>query len=100
MKTVNGKIAFSGYGDFFNPLDSPYPKKDYSEGKESARISYKKIWIDGYNYSADKPNQPSDFFSSELKMLSNGKCFIDGREIKRNDEIENVREIFKNISLE
>ena len=95
-----GKVALNGL-DFDNPLDfNPYPKKEYSEGKESARISYRKIWIDRYVRNKDKPNVFSEYWSCELKILSNGKCFLDGKELKQSDDVETVREIFNRLKLE
>ena len=100
MKTDGDKISLGGFDGFDNPLDKPYPKNDYSEGKESARISYRKIWIDRYVKSKNKPNIFSEYWSCELKILSNGKCFLDGKELKQSDDVEAVREIFNELKLE
>lgn len=97
MKIDGEKISIGGLDGFDNPLDRPYPKKDYSEGKESARISYRKIWIDRYVKSRDNSNE---YWSCELKILSNGKCFLDGKELKQNDDVETVKEIFDGLKLE
>ena len=70
MKVIGGKISLNGIDGFDNPLDKPYPKKDYSEGKESARITYRKIWIDRYVRNKDKPNIFSEYWSCELKILT------------------------------
>lgn len=100
MKVVGGKISLNGIDGFDNPLDRPYPKKDYSEGKESARISYRKIWIDRYARSEKQPYTFYEYSSCELKLLSNGKCFLDGRELKQKEDVEAVNEIFSNLKLE
>ena len=99
MKTDRqGKIKLCGIGGFDNPLDSAtYPKRLYAEGKESARISFRRIWVDRYMF--DSCGRFVEYWSCELKLLSNGKCFLDGREIKDKDEIENVNEIFTNLKL-
>lgn len=92
MNVDGGKISLGGFDGFDNPLDRPYPKKDYSEGKESARISYRKIWLDCYSFS--------EYWSCELKLLSNGKCFLDGKELKQDDDVKTVKEIFNGLKLE
>ena len=79
--------------DFSNPLETDsYPRKDYSDGKESARISYKRIWLDHYQGT-------TEYWSCELKLLSNGKAFLDGKEIRDASEIASVREIFDNLKI-
>jgi len=98
MKTNGGKISIGGFDGFDNPLDRPYPKKEYSEGKESARISYRKIWID--RYVRERPDRFSEYWSCELKILSNGKCFLDGKELKQSEDVETVKEIFNGLKLE
>lgn len=91
-----GKILLNGIG-FDNPLDrSPYPKRDYSEGKESARISFRKIWLDRYVKDGIRT---VEYWSCELKLLSNGKAYLDGKEIKDSDDVKTVKEIFENIKV-
>ena len=94
--TPDGKVTIGGR-EYDNPLDrSPYPKKDYSEGMASARISFKSIWIDSYplNHRGER-----EFWSCEMRLLSNGKAFIDNKEIKSADDVETVKEIFKNLKV-
>ena len=91
MKTEGGKISLGGVAGFDNPLDYPYPKKNYSEGKESARISYRRIWLDRY---AD-----GEYGSWELKLLSNGKAFLDGVELRKGDDMDTVNEIFAGLKF-
>ena len=100
MKIVGGKISLVGIDGFDNPLDAPYPKKDYSEGKESARVSFRRIWLDRYVWSREKPNTFTEYWSCELKLLSNGKCLLDGREMKSPDDISATKEIFSNLVVE
>ena len=95
--TSTGKVSFNG-AEYDNPLDfQPYPKRNYLEGKESARVSFRRIWIDGYTLSPDGEGNES-YYSSELKVLSNGKATLDGRELK-GDELANAREIFDNLQI-
>lgn len=90
------KVVLNGL-DFDNPLDlNPYPKKDYSTGKESARISFRKIWLDRYVTDGQRT---IEYWSCELKLLSNGKAYLDGKEIKDSDEVKTVKEIFDNIKI-
>ena len=93
--TIDGKIVLNGL-ECDNPLDrEPYPKKDFREGKESARISFKSIWIDRYPVKDGR----REYWSCELKILSNGKSFLDGKEIKTAEERGTVDEIFKNLKI-
>ena len=97
MKTADGKITLRGIGGFDNPLDSPYPKKDYSEGMESKRISYKSILLDR-RIRNDRGDIVECWFCV-LKLLSNGKCFLDGRELTQKEDVSTVNEIFSNLKL-
>ena len=94
MKLTNeGKITLNGL-EFDNPLDKDfYPKKDYAEGKESTRISFRSLWLDRYPIKDGR----REYWSCELKLLSNGKPFLDGKEIRSAEDRETVNEIFKNL---
>lgn len=100
MKTDGGKISLGGLDGFDNPLDIPYQKKLYSDGKESARISYRKIWLDRYVRDCRDSNAISEYWSCELKILSNGKCFLDGRELKKKEDVDAVNEIFNGLKFD
>ena len=90
--TKDGKVRISGLA-YDNPLDTEYPKRAYAEGKESARISFRSIWLDRYGRGED--GHVKSYSSEELKLLSNGKVFLDGRELKDESSIETAKEIFK-----
>lgn len=94
MKTDNhGKVVLMGIR-FDNPLDGDgtYPKRNHKTGKESARISFESFCLD--TYVTDGMNVKS-YGSYELKLLSNGKAYLDGREFKDSDEISTVNSLFE-----
>lgn len=92
MRLLGDGLTIGGLSGFDNPLDrGDYPKKDYSEGKVSKRISYRKIWLDRY--------AEDGYGSYSLEILSNGKCFLEGRELKQENDVKTVREIFDNLKI-
>ena len=93
MKTdTQGRIVLMGIR-FDNPLDGDgtYPKRNYKQGKESARISFESFYLD--SYVTDGVSVKA-YGSYELKALSNGRMFIDGRELKDEAEIETAKSLF------
>ena len=96
MELREGRVSLGGIDGFDNPLDKPYPKKNYSTGKESARISFRKIWLDRYVTDGQRT---IEYCSCELKLLSNGKAYLDGKEIRDSDEVKTVMEIFDCIKI-
>lgn len=97
MTLNHGLLEIGGMAGFGNPLDSPYPRKQYAEGKESARISFKSIWIDRYIRGED--GHMKEFQSCQLKLLSNGKAYLDGKELKDEKDRKSASEIFTNLKL-
>ena len=97
MTPFSTTFTMGGVSGLDNPLDRPYPRRDYDEGKVSARISYRRIWLDRYIFDGMRQ---VGYWSCELKVLSNGKCYLDGREIKNPDEAKRAREIVDSIKME
>lgn len=97
MKLHNGKLILNG-NEYDNPLDGTILKREYAEGKESPRISFKRIYISRYIF--DNKGVQTEYQSCELKLCSNGKVFLDGKEIKDNEEVSSVKEIFNSIKVE
>lgn len=97
MKIENGKLILNGI-DFDNPLDNPIFKRNYSEGKDSPRISFRQIWLD--RYIIDCKAATSEYQAWALKLCSNGKVYLDEKEIKDKDDVSSVKEIFNQIRIE
>lgn len=98
MKLDCDTVSIGGIDGFDNPLISlPYPKKDYAEGKKSARISFRSIWLN--RYGRDANGRLVEFRSCNLELLSNGKCFLDGKELKRKEDIDTAKEIFTALKI-
>ena len=91
-------VTLGGISGFDNPLARPLTRKEYAEGNVSSRVSYRAVWLDLYERGED--GHLSGYRSCELRMCSNGKCTLDGRELKSPEDLKKVKAIFLALKTE
>lgn len=95
MSIKNGKLILDGVV-YESPLDEPYDKRKYKEWKETQKTSFRSIWLDQYIYN----NSESVYYASlELKISNRNKVFLDGKELKNEDDVKSVIDVFNNIKF-
>lgn len=70
-----------------------FPQGPVAEGKDGARTSFRSVWLDRYVMEG---LFVSEYASSELRLLSTGRAFLDGEKVLQSD-IPKVQEIFRQI---
>ena len=92
--TKSGRIELGGV-EYDNPLDFPYPAKDYSTGKEGRNTTYRKAWLERYLLDVNR----TFIERSELKVLSDGRAFLDGIALSKDDS-KSAAEVMDGLKVE